>query len=435
MQSTSPNESSIELSRAANHHWRIMLTLICTYVVFAMLLNSVGTVILQSIASFGVSKTQASTLEGFKDLPIAIVSFFVASYLPKLGYKRAMLIGLGIVTVACLLMPVLSSFLMTKLMFLSIGVSFALIKVCTYSLIGKVSANTTSHASNMNIVEGCFMVGVLVSYWLFAIFIDIDNPASTSWLSVYWLLAGIASLSALLLFSTDVPEEQTNHNEHEDVGLKSMLKLIWLPFVLMFVICAFIYVLIEQGIGTWLPTFNNSVLNLPNHISVQITSIFAACLALGRLSAGYILRKLNWFPFLMLCLAAMMLLLLLVMPLTAQVDTSIEVSSWQHAPLVAWLLPLIGLFMAPIYPAINSVVLSALPSHQHASMTGLIVIFSALGGTLGSLVTGTLFDYFDGQTAFYFLLVPMLILAISLFFYKRIISQREDIIAGESSTA
>lgn len=435
MQNHSPTESSLPTHNSNANGWQVLIALICTYVVFAMLLNSVGTVILQSIASFAVSKTQASTLEGFKDLPIAIVSFFVASYLPKIGYKRAMLTALGIVTLACILMPLMATFLMTKLMFLSLGISFALVKVCTYSLIGKVSSSATSHASNMNILEGCFMMGVLVSYWLFALFIDQSDPASTSWLSVYWLLAGISALAALLLLSTPIPEEKTNDNNQASVGLAAMLKLVWLPFVMMFVICAFLYVLIEQGIGTWLPTFNNSVLNLANHISVQITSIFAACLAIGRLSAGIVLRKLNWFPFLMLCLAAMMLLLLLVMPLAAQVENTTPVTSWQQVPLVAWLLPLVGLFMAPVYPAINSVVLSALPGHQHASMTGLIVIFSALGGTLGSLVTGTLFDHFDGQTAFYFLLIPMLLLAISMVFYKRIITRSNNNITSVSTAA
>ena len=75
--------------------------------------------------------------------------------------------------------------------------------------------------------------------------------------------------------------------------------------------------------------------------------------------------------------------------------------------------------MAPIYPAINSVMLSALPKHQHAAMTGLIVIFSALGGTTGSLVTGLVFDRFDGQTAFYFSLIPMAVILGSLYLFKR----------------
>ncbi|MBN8501711.1 MAG: hypothetical protein J0M19_11230, partial [Sphingomonadales bacterium] len=45
------------------------------YAVFAVLLNSVGTVILQSIGYFHVDNVTASTLEAFKDLTIAVVSF------------------------------------------------------------------------------------------------------------------------------------------------------------------------------------------------------------------------------------------------------------------------------------------------------------------------------------------------------------------------
>jgi hypothetical protein len=41
-------------------------------------------------------------------------------------------------------------------------------------------------------------------------------------------------------------------------------------------------------------------------------------------------------------------------------------------------------------------------------MTGLIVVFSALGGTTGSIITGSVFEFFDGQTAFYLSLIPML---------------------------
>lgn len=403
---------------------RVLLALISTYIVFAILLNSVGTVILQSISSFDVSKTSASTLEGFKDIPIAVVSFLFAAYLPKFGFKRAMLTSMVIVAITSILMPLVGNFLMTKLLFLSVGVSFALVKVSVYALLGKVSRDKTSHASNMNIVEGCFMLGVLAGYWLFAFFIDPANPESKDWLNVYWWLAGICVANFLLLVITPVPEEKKESVSHSaKESFASMLKLAWLPFVVMFVVCAFFYVLIEQGLGTWLPTFNNTVLNLANHISVQITSIFAACLAAGRLSAGIVLRKISWFPFLMACLIAMAALILLVMPMAASSQEAFKIDTWSAVPLAAYMLPLIGLFMAPIYPAINSVVLSALPTHQHASMTGLIVIFSALGGTLGSLVTGVIFEFFDGQTAFYFMLAPIGVLIVSLSIYKKLLPE------------
>jgi fucose permease len=92
---------------------------------------------------------------------------------------------------------------------------------------------------------------------------------------------------------------------------------------------------------------------------------------------------------------------------------------WLNAPVAAYLIPLIGVLMAPIYPVINSVALSSLPKPSHAAMTGLIVIFSALGGTLGSRITAIVFSRFDGIHAFYFSLVPMLLILVTLFLFKR----------------
>jgi cyanate permease len=86
-------------------YWRIKLSLFLNYFVFAILLNSVGTVILQVQGNYGVSESSASILEAFKDLSIAVVSFLVASYITRIGYKRAMLIALSFIGLVCLLMP------------------------------------------------------------------------------------------------------------------------------------------------------------------------------------------------------------------------------------------------------------------------------------------------------------------------------------------
>ena len=75
-------------------HLRLLFPFALTFFLFALLLNSVGPVILQSIQSFGVSKADASLLEGLKDLPIAFASFFVGSLLPQIGYRRATVTGL-----------------------------------------------------------------------------------------------------------------------------------------------------------------------------------------------------------------------------------------------------------------------------------------------------------------------------------------------------
>lgn len=395
-------------------NWRIKLSLLLTYFVFAILLNSVGIVILQVINNYEVSKSSASILEGFKDLPIALVSFLVASYLPRFGYRNAIVVGLVIVMLACLAMPQLPSFAMTKLLFLSVGVGFALVKVSVYASIGLITENRQQHASFLNTIEGFFMVGVLAGYWIFGLFIDPDNLTSTDWLTVYYWLALLCLINLLLLISTPFKQETNTERQNSVISeFLAMMKLVKLPMVYIFVISAFLYVLIEQGIGTWLPTFNNEVLHLPTNISVQVTSIFAGCLAIGRLSAGAILKRVNWYVLLNGCLVGMAVLILLVLPLTQNLVVSKDIG-WHNLPLAAWVFPCIGLFMAPIYPAINSVILSALPQRKHAAMTGLIVLFSALGGTTGSIITGYVFSAFDGQTAFYLTLLPIVVIGVML---------------------
>ena len=145
--------------------------------------------------------------------------------------------------------------------------------------------------------------------------------------------------------------------------------------------------------------------------------------AIGRLSFGFLMKKVSWYALLNTCVVSMGVLVILTLPLTRGIVTG-SVSDWSNAPPAAYIFPLIGLFMAPIYPVINSLILSALPKHNHSAMTGLIVIFSALGGTTGSLITGFVFAKLSGQTAFYLTLVPLTIILIALFFFRRELDRR-----------
>ncbi len=408
-------------------NWKIKISLFLNYFVFAILLNSVGTVILQVQSNYGVSESSASILEAFKDLSIAFVSFLVASYITRIGYKKAMLVALGLVGIACLTMPALPGFLMTKILFAATGTSFALIKVSVYATIGIVTKDKKEHASFMNFIESFFMIGILTGYFIFSSFVDDKHPESTQWLNVYYLLAGIVLVAFLLLLTSTLDESSVKSTTSRPFmnDFNDMVKLAITPLVLVFIVSAFTYVLIEQSIMSWLPTFNSKVLNLPTTLSIQMASILAASTALGRFGAGFALRKIHWFFVLVCCLVAASLLVLIAIPL-AQTTTKVHITGWNNAPLGAFVFPMIGLLLAPIYPAINSVILSSLPAKQHGPMSGLIVIFSALGGTTGSIITGNIFENYGGQSAFYFSLVPIGILIICLFFFNRIQKKSES---------
>ncbi|WP_242446024.1 MFS transporter [Sphingopyxis lindanitolerans] len=395
---------------------RTIITLALTYALLGLLMNSVGIVILQSIVHFGASKLMGSTLEACKDLSVVVASFLLVGAVPAFGYRRSLIAILAVMAFVCLLASFATGFPAMQALFVMTGLAFGITKIATYSAIGLVARDPADHASITGLVEGVFMVGVLAGAWIFGWFID-----SGDWLRVYWLLAAFCALASFAWIGIRLDESAAStrgDGASASAGWKEMLALAALPATVAVLATLFLYVLIEQGVGTWLPTFNREILHLPAAMSVQMSSIFIASLALGRLLSGLLLRRIAWLPVLLTCLAALAALVVLALPLAEGVRPRAD-TGWANAPFAAYLFPLIGLFLAPVYPTICSVALSALPQHRHAAMIGLIVIFSALGGTIGSFLVGLLFQSVPGTTAFYFLLAPMALVALALPLVRR----------------
>jgi len=401
-------------------NFNIKAVLFLNYFVFAILLNSVGTVILQVQQNFGISKSSASVLEGFKDLPIAICSFILASFLPKIGIKNSMLTALFLVSGMCFVMPFANDFWFFKLLFTIVGISFALIKISVFTSIGLVTNTDKEHSSFMGFLEGFFMIGVLAGNVLFSLFIDDHNPKSTQWMNVYWVLGALSALSFLFLFFSKLNESEARSEKTDLLGdLKNSISLFSYKKVLFFLLCAFLFVLVEQSFQTWTPTFYKEILKLPTSMSIQAGAVLAGAFALGRFLSGFFSKKFSWIYVVSFCVIGFAISILLVLPLTHNIQIS-EGTGWFNAPLVVYLFPLMGGLLAPIYPSINSVILASIPKYLHSAMSGLIVVFSAIGGTIGSMITGFVFQEFSGQQAFYLSLIPLSLLIISAIFMNKL---------------
>lgn len=403
----------------------IKLSLFLNYFVFAILLNSVGTVILQVQRNFDIFKDDAAKLEGFKDLPIAITSFLLASFLPKIGLKKSMLIGLALVSVVCAIISFSDAFWYFKLLYLVIGVSFALIKVSVFATIGIITNNQKEHGSFMSVLEAVFMAGVLIGNIFISHFVNDSDPKSREWLDVYWVICAVSSSAFFLLFFTKLDESQSKLESRSlSNDFREMFELIVKPLTIVFILSIFFYVLLEQSFSTWFPTFYKEILNAPSSMAIQAGAILAGATFVGRLLSGFVLLRVKWIYFLSFCLLVVGTIVLVVLPMAKSTEVNPNATmTWFNAPLVVYLLPLMGLFLAPIYPTVNSAILSALPKHVHSSMSGLIVVFSALGGTTGSIITGHIFHSFDGTTAFYFSLIPIVVIVVVLWILNKMISQ------------
>jgi fucose permease len=410
-------------------NFKIKLSLYLNYFVFAILLNSVGILILKSQEVYKVDELAASSLEAFKDLSIAFVSFLIGSFLPRLGYKKGMLLALGLVFAGCLGMYAGNSFTSVRILFACVGISFAIIKVSVYSLIGLVTRNDKEHKSLLSSIESVFMIGIASGLIVFPLFYSDTDP--NAWLRIYLLLAALIGVSFFILLSIrfDMTYEMPGRNLKDD--FVDMIKLLKRPLVAIFAIAAFMYVMTEQGIMSWLPSFNKKVLLLPEKTSIHMAVILMLSIALGRYLSSLLVKKVSWYLILAVCLVGASLMVLFVLPQTQNMQPK-QIDTLADVPVIAYVFPLIGFFLAPIYPLVNSFVLSATEKKFHSPMASLLVFFSAIGGTLGSRLVGYLFKNIGGQKAFYFSLVPMTILLVCLFLFYRM--QRNTTGAPKSGT-
>jgi len=398
-------------------HFGIKLSLFLIYFVFAALLNSVGILVERSQEVYGIAKEAVAILEPFKDLSIAFVSFLIGSFLPKLGYKKGMLISLGLVFVGCISMYFSNTFWAVKILFALTGMSFAVVKVAVYALIGYVTNDKDDHSKLMSLIETVFMTGIIFMYVVFPLFYSDTDP--NAWLRGYLLMAVIIAIAFfIILFSKfDIGVEQKNTSLGQDFA--AMFALFRNPLIWIFAAFAFFYVMTEQGIMTWLPTFNKETLHIDAKLATQVSVLLMISFALGRFITGIIVKKIKWIfiAFTGVILAAA--LVLVVLPLAKNVGVT-EVNTIADLPLVAFLFPLIGLFLAPLYPLVNSRVLSSVSKNDHSSLAGILTFFSAIGGVVGSLMIGFMFDKFGGDKVFYLSLIPLSIIFLSLFRLNRL---------------
>ena len=398
-------------------HVGIKVSLLLIYFVFAALLNSVGILVERSQEVYDVLKADAAILEPFKDLSIALVSFLIGSFLPRLGYKKGMLISLALVFVGCLGMYAGNSFWAVKILFAITGMTFAVVKVAVYALIGYVTDSKKGHSQLMSYIETIFMTGIIFMYLVFPLFFsDTDQD---SWLRGYLLMAGLIAIAFIIISRSkfDIAVEASNSTVKEDIV--AMLALFKNPMVWIFALFAFFYVMTEQGIMTWLPTFNKETLHIKAKLATQMAVILMASFAVGRFITGLLVKHIKWIYIAVTGLILAAVLVLIVLPMASNIPDQ-EVTVMADLPLVSYLFPMIGLFLAPLYPLISSAVLSNTDKSKHSALAGILTFSSAIGGTLGSIIIGNLFDSLGGNKVFYLSLVPMAFILVALFMLNKL---------------
>lgn len=384
---------------------KISLPLQLTFLIFSMVLNCMGIVILQ-LSEAKIAYEKLGFLESFKDLPIAFISLFIVHFISRFGAKKSLMFSLSVVGICSLILPFVEVFWFYKLWFAIIGTCFAIGKICVFGILRNNVTDERSLAKSMNSVEASFMIGIFVVNtgfgWL------ISSAYSEFW-KFGFLFISLLCAFTIFLFS------RLQISEAVKAGPESILKDLtglFSPALVFFLAIIFSIVFIEQSFNSWLPSFYKNHLKVNSFFALQASSFLALFSYAGRMVTSFVIHRFSLSRYYLLCLSLILLVL--------SVISGIQLFGTEDGSgLLLFLFPVTGFFLSPLYPVINSKMISGIDRSKAELFTALIVIFSSLGSSLSSVMMSILFgnrllDYYS----LYILSAVSLLFVISVIYFK-----------------
>lgn len=184
------------------------------------------------------------------------------------------------------------------------------------------------------------------------------------------------------------------------------------------ILCAFCftYVFIEQNFNSWLPSFYRQHLNVNSFFALQASAFLALFSYVGRIVTANIIQRFQLDRYFIFCV-----LMILMMLVFSQILVTNNLS------LSLFIFPLIGLFLAPLYPVISSKMIANVNKSDINVFTSLIVIFSSLGSSFGSVMMSYVFQWKYGTYYSLFISVAVTILLIlSFLYFQSYVSKKEN---------
>ncbi|REC78703.1 MFS transporter [Chryseobacterium elymi] len=363
-----------------------------------------GIVILQ-LSEAKITYEKLGFLESFKDLPIAFISLFAVNFISRTGAKKALISALVIVGICSCLLPFVEDFWFYKVWFAIIGTCFAVGKICVFGIIRNNVSDEKSLAKMMNSVEASFMVGIFVVNtgfgWL------ISSRYSDYWKFGFLSITALCAITIFLFSKLTISEAKKTENK----SLIAELSVFAKPATIMFLAVVFFIVFVEQGFNSWLPSFYKNHLNVNSFFALQATSFLALFSYAGRTATANIIHRFSLSKYYILCISLIIAVLVIIV--------GIQYFDSMNSGIILFLFPVIGLFLSPLYPVINSKMIAQIDREKINLFTSLIVIFSSLGSSVSSIIMAILFgkqllNYYP----LYILLAVSVLFMVSLIYFR-----------------
>lgn len=372
------------------------------FMMFAMTSDSVGEIIKEVKVAFSVTNAQASLMHSLPMLGIALSGLLLGFLADKLGRKPTIIIGLALFGAACYSFLIANDFLLiVSLMSLS-GVAVGIFKTGALALIGDISTSTKQHTATMNGAEAFFGVGAIIGPLIVAYLIH----QGVAWQWLYVIAGGVCTVLIIGALLVKYPSyNKVTADSSDKVSVLQSLLLMKNPYALGFSVGAFLYVAAESAIYVWMPsylvcdatsiksTYDCYAQGFSQTLAIYSVTAFFILRAAGRFVGIWMMSRFNW--------------TLVLMLFSGAIVVCFALGLWGGKQLALYLFPLTGVFMSVIYPTFNSKGISCFPKHQHGSVAGVILFFTAAGAAAGPFIMGLVSDANGGDAKYGFIVATM----------------------------
>lgn len=382
---------------------KISLPLKLTFFIFSMVLNCMGIVILQ-LSEAKITYDKLGFLESFKDIPVAFISLFAVNFISRFGTKKSLILALSIVGICSLILPFVEVFWFYKLWFAIIGTCFAIGKICVFGVIRNNISDEKSLAKTMNSVEASFMIGIFVVNtgfgWL------ISSQFSQYWKFGFLFISVLSAVTIFLFSRLEIAEPVKKEKENLIKELSEFVN----PLVVVFLAVLFSIVFVEQSFNSWLPSFYKNHLKVNSFFALQASSFLALFSYVGRMITSNIIHRFPLSKYYVWCLILIVSVISVII--------GIQFLGPGNSRILLFLFPVIGLFLSPLYPVINSKMITLVDKERVNIFTSLVVIFSSLGSSVSSIMMSILFgNQLLNYYSVYILFAVLMLFTISLVYF------------------
>jgi len=367
-----------------------MLTYLLFFI-FALTTDAVGVVIPEVVKEYGLTLTQAGSFHYATMLAIALSGALLGSLADIYGRRLALLLGMGLFAGSCIAFVTGRHFLFLLTLIFLMGAAIGIFKTAALALVGDASANQSAHTHTMNMAEGFFGLGAIVGPAIVTLML----ANGIHWTNLYVMAGGLCLLAMIYASRLRFPAYQRQSSQ------KTSVKALWViaqdPYALGFAFAIMLYVVAEAAIYVWMPTYLAVYEGSFEWLAAYALTLFFCLRAGGRFLGAWILKRMSWQS--ALSTATGLVAACYLGAVTLGVSYAI------------FLLPLSGLFMSLIYPTLNSKGISCFQAHNHGSVAGFLLFFTAVAAAGGPLIMALIGDIFGGmQHGFVFSLACAVVL-------------------------